>query len=552
MVGHSETTRVPACPTCGKPFGPEIRFCPEDGTPLTDTAIGAATATPTARGVPTVPLPTLIGERYRIFELRGGGGMAQVFRAIDTTLEREVAVKLINPGLRTDPEFDARFQREARIASQLADPHIVVVHDFGFDQNHGPYLVMEYLKGQSLRERLRFEGRLPYPAALQLGAQMLLALVHAHEKGVVHRDIKPDNVFLLNQSGVRLLVRILDFGIARIYRDDAPIESPTITQPGAVIGTPRYMAPEQLAGDVADARTDLYSAAVVLFEAMTGQVPYTGGKSLMDLCPEADPELQELLESCLRPDRNLRPRSAAEAYLKLHDLGKASGALVVSSETLEQISAPQGIASLGGSNTVTYVPKGVGHWTRRRWIFSAGALLLALGTILGIVYGRRSLPTGGESLAGVRLGENRDAVVARLGNPSHPVGDPWKTCPNLFGSLLRTEDLGPAEAARPLELLTWDNHHLGVLLSGNQVCAVIVRSPRSAQTARGVRIDDNESRLLKSYEEPSDVDKEHFEDDDAGGRKKSAWGILYRYASLGLNAVVRDKKINGLALYPPK
>src|SRR5207302_11359954 len=173
---------------------------------------------------------------------RGGGGMAQVYRAIDTILEREVAVKQINPELRAEPEFDARFQREARIASQLADPHIVVVHDFGLDAAHGPYLVMEYLQGQTLREKLA-TGPLPLKAGLQLSAQLMLALMHAHNKGIVHRDIKPDNVFLLNVSGVRLHVRVLDFVIARILRrDDTTARNAMLTIPGSVLGTPRYMA----------------------------------------------------------------------------------------------------------------------------------------------------------------------------------------------------------------------------------------------------------------------------------------------------------------------
>src|SRR5262249_19947710 len=154
-----------------------------------------------------------------------------------------------------------------------------------------------------------------YPAALQLGAQLLLALIHAHEKGVVHRDIKPDNVFLLSQSGVRLHVRVLDFGIARIYRkeetapgaDTARLAAMTLTQPGPVLGTPRYMAPEHLAGQPADGRSDLYSAAVVLFEAMTGQLPYTSGRRLRELCPQAAPELEAVIEQCLRPDPDDRP-----------------------------------------------------------------------------------------------------------------------------------------------------------------------------------------------------------------------------------------------------
>src|SRR5205085_10601054 len=126
-------------------------------------------------------LPVVVGSRYRLTELRGGGGMAKVYKAIDVTLEREVAVKLINPELRAEPEFDARFQREARIASQLHDPHIVVVHDFGIDPALGPFLVMEFLQGQSLRERLQ-QGPLPLKAGLQLGGQLILALISAHNK----------------------------------------------------------------------------------------------------------------------------------------------------------------------------------------------------------------------------------------------------------------------------------------------------------------------------------------------------------------------------------
>jgi hypothetical protein len=539
---------VPDCPTCGKPYDSDVRFCPDDGTPLTDTAAGAATATPTLRSVPTVPLPTLIGSRYRIFEYRGGGGMAQVFRAVDTTLEREVAVKLINPGLRSDPEFDARFQREARIASQLADPHIVVVHDFGLDPTHGPFLVMEFLRGQSLRERLRHEGRLPYPAALQLGAQLLLALVHAHEKGVVHRDIKPDNVFLLNQSGVRLLVRVLDFGIARIYREDSPVVSSTITQPGAVVGTPRYMAPEQLAGDAVDVRSDLYSAAVVLFEAMTGQVPYTGGQTLCELCPEAAPELQRLLESCLQPDRAKRPASAAEAYLQLHELGKASGALILSPETLEQLSAPQGFLTPAPSTaTITYVPHRIANWTRRRWLFVGGATLLALGTTLGIIYGRRGRNADVESLAGVQLGEERDSIVARLGKPSHPTGEPWKNRA-LAGNLLRSDDLGEIDVANRLELLTWHQEHLCVLLENNLVRAVVVRDPFWGETGRNLRIGDSETRLKQRYGEPTAVEPAHAE----SSANSVGWGLIFRYAALGVSAEVRGDRVTGLALYRAK
>src|SRR5262249_25354846 len=160
---------------------------PDDGTPLTETSAGTALKTPVFKPMASldVALPTVVGGRYRLTQVLGGGGMAKVYRAVDLTLEREVAVKLINPELRAEPEFDARSQREARIASQLSDPHIVVVHDFGLDPTLGPFLVMEYLTGQSLRERLKTQGPLPYRATVQLAAQLLLALIHAHEKGIV-------------------------------------------------------------------------------------------------------------------------------------------------------------------------------------------------------------------------------------------------------------------------------------------------------------------------------------------------------------------------------
>ncbi len=139
------------CPTCQAELDDAVRFCPHDGTPLTETGQAVGAHTPAGHGRPRskeLQLPVVVGGRYRLTELRGGGGMAKVYKATDVTLEREVAVKLINPELRAEPEFDARFQREARIASQLHDPHIVVVHDFGLDPALGPFLVMEYLQGQ--------------------------------------------------------------------------------------------------------------------------------------------------------------------------------------------------------------------------------------------------------------------------------------------------------------------------------------------------------------------------------------------------------------------
>jgi serine/threonine-protein kinase len=300
--------------------------------------------------------------------------MARVYRATDLTLDRDVAVKLINPQLRTEPEFDARFQREAKIASQLSDPHIVVVHDFGIDVEHGPFLVMELLQGQSLRERIKHEGLLPVKSGIHLSAQLMLAMIHAHDRNIIHRDIKPDNIFLLNQSGIRLHVRVLDFGIARILQRDEKGDQP-LTEPGAVLGTPRYMSPEQLAGSAVDARSDLYSAALVIHEALTGQMPFIAGKSIQELCPEVPAPLADLLNQCLRPNPNDRPKNAVEVYLRLQELGKASGILLLPPGMMDKLVDSRVIKPSTRSNKTG----------SRNWLFLL-AFLLCVAVLIWLAF----------------------------------------------------------------------------------------------------------------------------------------------------------------------
>jgi serine/threonine-protein kinase len=362
------------CPTCGKSFEENVRFCPNDGTPLAETSADTTRTFPgRSGGRPELKLPLLLGNRYELIEYRGGGGMAKVYKAIDRNLDRDVAVKLINPSCRSDPEFDARFQREARIVSQLSDPHIVVVHDFGIDAEQGPFLVMEYLKGQTLRERLQADGVLPLKAGIQLGAQLLLALIHAHDKNVIHRDIKPDNIFILNQSGVRLHVRVLDFGIARICQgdaeDDTLNEQQPLTKPGAILGTPRYMSPEQLAGNPLDVRTDLYSAAMVIYESLTGKLPTLTGKTLVELVPEAPTALSLLLEQCLKANPDDRPSSAVEVYLGLQELGRASGIVLLPPGAINTLLSARGKQPAKDPTTAVY-PTADGN-ARPPWMWPA-------------------------------------------------------------------------------------------------------------------------------------------------------------------------------------
>lgn len=535
------------CPTCRQMLDDGVRFCPHDGTPLTDTP-PTHPGRPAPETTPPLALPVVVGGRYRLEALRGGGGMAHVYRAVDLTLQRPVAVKLINPALRTEARFDARFQREARIASQLADPHIVVVHDFGLDASHGPYLVMEFLQGQSLGERLAADGPLPLKAVLQLAGQLLLALVHAHDRGIVHRDIKPDNLFLLNQSGVRLHVRVLDFGIARIYRDDDPAPGAALTHVGAVLGTPRYMSPEQLAGTPADARSDLYSTALVIFEALTGQLPYAGGPRLTERCPEAGPALQALLEQCLRPDPADRPANALEVYLRLQELSKASGVLLLPPGTLDRLLAarrPEPAAASHDSNP--------GQPPRRRWL--AGGILLAtllLGCLVGwYLLTEPTFPPGEESLLGIRIGTPLDAIESRLPNLSRiDRGDPWQLprTRDVLGHALVADDLGLGESERgQLTVRRSHDDSIAVLLHLDRVVAVVTRH-RGARTRRGVGPGSDLGLLYRRYDHRDDLRPQVDSADLADGGHVE----VRRYPTLGVGFEIAAGKVTRLTLFPSR
>jgi serine/threonine-protein kinase len=531
------------CPTCKQNLEDGIRFCPHDGTPLIETAATRTDSTPTGGHRPAtkdLELPVLIDNRWRLEEVRGGGGMAKVYRAIDVTLEREVAVKLINPDLRNDPEFDARFKREAKIASQLADPHIVVVHDYGLDTTHGPFLVMEYLHGQSLRERLAATGPMPLKACLQLAGQLLLALIHAHGKGIVHRDIKPDNIFLLNQSGVRLHVRVLDFGIARIYRGDG---SEYRTQAGAVLGTPRYMSPEQLAGQAVDARSDLYSAALVIWEALTGQLPYLDGKKLCEVCPEASPALQDLLEQCLKPNSADRPPTAVEVYLRLQELGKASGILLLPPGAMDRLVA----ARKSNEPTVAYLPSDEKKKVIKRRVLLgfAGAIVLLGVVALGktIFFGDSGRHEGPENINGVAIGEAKETAEKRLGLTKEYVGHPWKErrTKDHLGHLLQDNDLGliPAQVAEIVTMRTPDDR-IAVLFHNERVIAIIASHP-AAKTAGGIRPGEGVDRLFKRYDQPAQVEDKKLPEGHVE---------LRRCRELGIGFEVQGGKVVRVTLFP--
>ena len=208
----------------------------------------------------------LLGNRYALGEMIGTGGMADVYIAQDQRLSRKVAIKVLRSDLAKDPQFVARFRKEALAAAALNHPGVVAVYDSG--ETPAPYIVMELVSGHTLREIIHQGERLPIDRALEIGEGILVALEYSHEKGIVHRDIKPANVMITDQGDVK----VMDFGIARALDDIGA----TLTSTWDVVGTAQYLSPEQAMGESADYRSDIYSTGCLLYEVLTGRPPYIG------------------------------------------------------------------------------------------------------------------------------------------------------------------------------------------------------------------------------------------------------------------------------------
>ena len=217
-------------------------------------------------------------DSYRLLSRLGAGGMGEVYLAHDAKLDRPVALKFLSPDLAVDRDRLRRFHQEARAASSLNHPHIIVVHDFG-EVDGRPYLVTEFIEGETLRHRLQ-RGPLAIRDVVDVGVQLASALAAAHARGLVHRDIKPENI-MLRPDGY---AKVLDFGLAKLAaatESADPARRESHTQPGMVVGTPRYMSPEQMRGLDVDPRSDVWSLGVVLYEMATGRLPFAeNGTSL--------------------------------------------------------------------------------------------------------------------------------------------------------------------------------------------------------------------------------------------------------------------------------
>lgn len=252
------------CPRCHRAYdGPSRRFCPDDGAELLG---GPRIAHIRAR--PTRELGAILEGRYRVRGIIGNGAMSRVYLAEDTRTGEPVAVKILNRDVAQDPVQRERFLREIEVAASIGHPNVVQVFDAGERPDGSPFIVLEFLHGESLGDLLRRDSAVEPAFALPLLAQAAGALSAAHRAGIIHRDVKPDNLFLCGERGAPYAMKVVDFGMAKLE------EARSLSQTGVTLGTLAYIAPEQSIADPVDARTDVYGLGVVMYRMFAGSLPF--------------------------------------------------------------------------------------------------------------------------------------------------------------------------------------------------------------------------------------------------------------------------------------
>jgi serine/threonine-protein kinase len=397
-------------------------------------------------------MPTLLGTtlngRYRLEARIGAGGMSTVYRALDETLQRQVAVKLMIHEVATDSAHLERFRREARAVAQLSHPHVVGVIDAGEDEGR-PYIVFEYVEGETLKERIRRMGRLPITEAVAYAIEIARALGAAHARHIVHRDVKPQNV-LIDEEGS---AKVTDFGIARTLDEEG------LTADGRVLGTTDYVSPEQALGHPVTGQSDLYSLGVVLYEMLTGEVPFKGDtqvavamkhvrEELPDVQaqrPEVSAALAAVLDRATAKRREARYANDAELIADLEDVlaietaraGSATGEVTTVLRTLP-------------SRTQQRVP----FWVRHRrvtvplalvLVALAGGVVVWLATRAHRGTGKLAQAAPARALTQVQLCQSCAHGFNPLGSPSDEHPDANLAVDNQLGTYWNTQSYNNAD-----------------------------------------------------------------------------------------------------------
>ena len=393
-------------------------------------------------------LGTVLAGRYRIEELIGSGGMGAVYRAEHVHMRKAVAVKVLHKEMTAFPEVVARFEREAVAAGRIDHTHVVSASDFGKLEDGSFYLVLEFIEGQSLAKLVSKQGALPAARALGIAHQIVQALHAAHSVGIVHRDLKPENVMLVEKEDQADFVKVLDFGIAKVKVEETA-EQPALTQIGTVFGTPEYMSPEQARGELVDARADLYTVGVILFEMLTGVSPFKDDDLVVVLTrhltaeppplpADLDPVVKDLVLLLLRKNRDERVQSAQELLERIEVILNAPASVVglapsgaASGSRLRLGSAADAEADAVSAREPAFAPTLLGdttpHGLSREsllkrpvflgnlrvplWLLGAGALGSVVAIAALIVLG--SLLFGGKSQASTIKDDASNRAVAK-------------------------------------------------------------------------------------------------------------------------------------------
>jgi len=314
----------------------------------------------------------LIDDKYRIVRLIGEGGMGAVYEGENTRIHRRVAIKVLHAGVSEMPDVVARFEREAQAAGRIGSEHIVEVLDLGTLRTGDRYMVMEFMDGDSLAQRIRERGSMQPNDLYPIARQLLEALTAAHNAGIVHRDLKPDNVFLLrSRRGQADFVKLLDFGISKFANGPGGL---SMTRTGVVMGTPYYMAPEQAKGakDV-DHRVDVYAAGVILYEALAGRVPFLADtfnellfkivlekpEPLAQIAPHVDPVLAGIVETAMAREPSERFQTSEALRDALDHWAAQHGHHAPAAPAVAKLPVAQPLAGAGGSSMLGSTP---GSW----------------------------------------------------------------------------------------------------------------------------------------------------------------------------------------------
>lgn len=296
IEGDKKSAQVELCPDCGKQYPVGTDWCPLDGGHL-------------IRQFPDPMIGTALPRHYRITDKLGRGAMSVVYQGLYEPLNQPVAIKLLKSHLVSDLSTFKRFQQEAKTAGALEHPNIVGVLDFGVTDQGVPYLIMEMLKGESLTERLQRVRNLTVHEAISVFTQAADALQYTHERGIIHRDVKPSNLLLVPSAAGHDLLKIVDFGIAKLQTYDGNSPTANLTATGEVFGTPLYVSPEQATGRALDWRADIYSLGCVMYEAVTGVPPFSGATAFdvirLQIAASAEPV------EIVRPDLCIPPALSA-------------------------------------------------------------------------------------------------------------------------------------------------------------------------------------------------------------------------------------------------